>query len=210
MWSLGCILAEMFSQQLLFKGYNCTDYYLYLIKFADLDQVHKILQQVGTPSAQYRASLVLKSREQHAFNAFPYYAKRPWKHTFPTASAQFLDLLDKLLQFDPANRLTAAEALKHPFFADVREKKTEYSANFILDNNLESTLTSMPAIQQRVQHEVQMCVNNQIITSTQVFAQQLHVGNDPSYTHMYALDDDEDALMDTDFATTDDDFVEDD
>ena len=37
----------------------------------------------------------------------------------PTLDANGVDLLSKMLQYDPARRITANEALKHPFFFDV-------------------------------------------------------------------------------------------
>ena len=36
-----------------------------------------------------------------------------------------LDLLEKLLSFDPASRPTASEALDHPFLRDVRDPDSE-------------------------------------------------------------------------------------
>jgi mitogen-activated protein kinase 15 len=36
---------------------------------------------------------------------------------FPTASDEALDLMKNLLHFNPNKRLTAAEALKHPYVA---------------------------------------------------------------------------------------------
>ena len=32
-----------------------------------------------------------------------------------------LDLLDKMLQYDPEKRITAEEAIKHPYFEDVHD-----------------------------------------------------------------------------------------
>lgn len=42
-----------------------------------------------------------------------------WRVRFPRASAPALDLLDRMLQFNPANRITVAEALQHPYLAQV-------------------------------------------------------------------------------------------
>ena len=36
----------------------------------------------------------------------------------PTAPPEAIDLLSKLLTYDPSERLTAAEMLQHPFFAE--------------------------------------------------------------------------------------------
>lgn len=39
-----------------------------------------------------------------------------WRKIFPNFSENAVDLLDRLLQFDPANRISAMDALRHPFF----------------------------------------------------------------------------------------------
>jgi len=44
----------------------------------------------------------------------PTKAKR-LKDMFPTASEEALDLLKKLLQFNPNKRLTVEQALQHPY-----------------------------------------------------------------------------------------------
>ena len=45
----------------------------------------------------------------------------PWNLTCRNASPEALDLLDKLLKFDPDERITAAEALTHPFFKEYHD-----------------------------------------------------------------------------------------
>lgn len=42
-------------------------------------------------------------------------------HKFPAASAECVDLISRLLAVDPRRRLTAREALDHPYLAPVRE-----------------------------------------------------------------------------------------
>jgi serine/threonine protein kinase len=37
----------------------------------------------------------------------------------PTLNETGVDLLNKMLQYDPARRVTAQEALEHPFFRDM-------------------------------------------------------------------------------------------
>jgi cyclin-dependent kinase 7 len=43
---------------------------------------------------------------------------KPLNQILPFASPQCLDLLDKLLQLNPNKRITAAAALKHPYFTE--------------------------------------------------------------------------------------------
>ena len=45
----------------------------------------------------------------------------PWTKACPTASNSALDLLSKLLKFSPNERITAAQALEHPFIKDYAE-----------------------------------------------------------------------------------------
>ncbi|ETO18681.1 casein kinase II [Reticulomyxa filosa] len=77
-------------------------------------------------------------------NSFPFYEKKEWKHfmsdnaeknKFITRNA--IDLLEKMLRFDPNERLTAREAMQHPYFKKVREKIAKQNQN--LDNQGVST-----------------------------------------------------------------------
>jgi len=40
----------------------------------------------------------------------------------PHASAEVLDLITKMLIYNPDNRITASQAVKHPWFAEIREQ----------------------------------------------------------------------------------------
>ena len=44
----------------------------------------------------------------------------------PSAPEDAIDLIDKLLQFNPTKRLTAKQALNHPFVAKFHDPKKEY------------------------------------------------------------------------------------
>ena len=41
----------------------------------------------------------------------------PFRKLFPTADIHEIDLLEKMLTWDPGKRISAENALKHPFFA---------------------------------------------------------------------------------------------
>lgn len=47
------------------------------------------------------------------------YEQKPLSEIVPRLDEQGLELLEVLLQSDPSKRITAAEAMNHPFLADV-------------------------------------------------------------------------------------------
>lgn len=51
-----------------------------------------------------------------------------FKTKFPEADALALDLMCKMLQFDPRKRCNVVEALKHPWLAQLHDEAAEPSA----------------------------------------------------------------------------------
>ncbi|CAH8570062.1 Mitogen-activated protein kinase 1 [Schistosoma haematobium] len=101
-WSIGCIMAEMLSNRVLFPGKHY------------IDQLNLILQVLGSPSKEDFETIVnLKARAY--LESLPHRTKVPWKQLYPYASESALDLLDKLLCFVPSRRITVEDALAHPY-----------------------------------------------------------------------------------------------
>ncbi|KDQ30387.1 hypothetical protein PLEOSDRAFT_1022856, partial [Pleurotus ostreatus PC15] len=100
-WSCGCIFAEMISGTPLFRGRD------------NQDQLLHIMRVIGTPS---EATLRKIAQDSVTLKQFPRYPKMPFQQILPKASPQAIDLLERLLKFDPAERISASEALSHPYF----------------------------------------------------------------------------------------------
>ena len=105
MWSIGCILAEILGRRPLFPGRNY------------LHQLQVIIDILGTPDD----SDLWFIRRQSALKAVRGMGSRTpmsFHKLFPHANPQAIDLLQRMLAFDPAKRITVEEALAHPYLAD--------------------------------------------------------------------------------------------
>ncbi|KAK2957169.1 putative Glycogen synthase kinase-3 beta [Blattamonas nauphoetae] len=112
MWSIGCIIAELLLGRPLFQG-NSND-----------EQMRMIVQAFGTPTPEDMDQM--RSRY-----ACPYPNLKPaiFSRLFPShASPVVVDLLSKLLIYSPSQRMTAAEALTHPFFDSLSDCVPDVSA----------------------------------------------------------------------------------
>ncbi|XP_020711219.2 extracellular signal-regulated kinase 2 isoform X2 [Athalia rosae] len=112
MWSLGCILGEMLLGKPLFPGSST------------INQVERIMGTLPQPteedlisvSAGYGTNLLEKT---------PSGPRRTIKELLPTVSESAINLINKLIVFNPNHRLTAVEALEHPYVADFHTKGNE-------------------------------------------------------------------------------------
>ncbi|KAH7104538.1 Pkinase-domain-containing protein [Auriculariales sp. MPI-PUGE-AT-0066] len=103
-WSCGCIFAEMISGIPLFRGRD------------NQDQLLHIMRVIGTPHDSMLRKLAADSPEVQ-IRQYPKYAKVPFSQVISKASTQAIDLLERLLQFEPSKRITAADGLSHHYFA---------------------------------------------------------------------------------------------
>lgn len=101
MWAIGCIFAELIEKKPLFIGDS------------EIDQIFKIFQFHGTPSDVHWPGVTQLPDFKKSFPKFR--AANPEKQ-LPNFSPVALDLLMKLISLDPSKRITAKEALEHPYF----------------------------------------------------------------------------------------------
>ena len=63
--------------------------------------------------------------------------KIPWGQLCKIQDQEAFDLLDKMLELDHTKRIKAVDALKHPFFKDIRETTVSVDPNTGAVNMLE-------------------------------------------------------------------------
>lgn len=74
----------------------------------------------------------IKSRRAREYiRSLPFKKKIPWRAMFPHKSELALDLLDRLLAFNPVKRITVEEALRHPYLEPYHDPEDEPIADMI-------------------------------------------------------------------------------
>uniref|UniRef100_A0A3Q2CTX3 Mitogen-activated protein kinase 4 n=1 Tax=Cyprinodon variegatus TaxID=28743 RepID=A0A3Q2CTX3_CYPVA len=128
MWAAGCILAEMITGRMLFAGAH------------ELEQMQLILDTVPVLREEDRQDLlqVMPSYVSHGWRV-----KTPFCELLPEVDPLAVDFLERILTFNPMDRLTAEEALTHPFLQQYScpEDEPVSSHPFHIEDELDSLIT---------------------------------------------------------------------
>jgi serine/threonine protein kinase len=140
-WAAGCVFGELINGRIVFSGES------------PIDQIMSIIRKLGTPNtsdikASHEGMMFMKQQK--------HYDAIPFEQLFPKADAVTVDLLSKLLVFNHEQRITAAEALKHPYFDEVygcnignTDTDGLYMAKSKFDFSFEDNLTDEEAVKQK-------------------------------------------------------------
>ncbi|KAK2739024.1 regulator of ime2 [Myotisia sp. PD_48] len=107
-WSTGCVMAELMLGQPLFPGES------------GIDQLVEIIKVLGTPTREQIRTM----NPNYMEHKFPQIKPHPFNKVFRKASPEAIDLITALLEYTPTQRLSAVEALCHPFFDELRDPET--------------------------------------------------------------------------------------
>lgn len=107
-WSAGCVIAELLLGRPLFCGGS------------SVDQLVEIIKVLGTPSAEE----IMSMNPSYTEFKFPDVKPRTWDQIFDRVSDTAIDLITSLLCYSPERRLTASEAMQHPYFLPLKDPAT--------------------------------------------------------------------------------------
>lgn len=107
-WSIGCIFAEMTTKKPLFQGDS------------EIDQLFRIFRILRTPTEETWPG-VTKLPDYKP--TFPKWTQDNLSSCMKKLEPEGLDLLRKMLTYSPADRITAKNAILHPYFDDLDTSK---------------------------------------------------------------------------------------
>ncbi|KAF2669199.1 glycogen synthase kinase-3 beta [Microthyrium microscopicum] len=123
-WSTGCVMAELMLGSPLFPGES------------GIDQLVEIIKVLGTPTRDQIRTM----NPNYMEHKFPQIKPHPFNKVgnlkdaiastkrlkvFRKADPAAIDLISRLLEYTPTQRLSAIEAMVHPFFDEIRDPATK-------------------------------------------------------------------------------------
>jgi len=116
LWSVGCILGELLGGKPMFPGTST------------MNQLDRIIEITGRPSAE-DIEAVNSPFAGTMLESLPESQPRSLATLFPNAPDDAMDMLNKLLQFNPNKRMTAEQGLEHPYLEQFHDPEEEISCS---------------------------------------------------------------------------------
>uniref|UniRef100_A0A671Q3Z7 non-specific serine/threonine protein kinase n=2 Tax=Sinocyclocheilus anshuiensis TaxID=1608454 RepID=A0A671Q3Z7_9TELE len=142
MWSLGCMLASMiFRKEPFFHGHDNYDQLVRIAKVLGTEDLYDCIDKYNI-ELEPRFNDILGRHSRKRWERFVHSENQH------LVSAEALDFLDKLLRYDHQTRLTAREAMEHPYFFPVVKDQTRIAGSTTVPttNTAVSTATMITGI----------------------------------------------------------------
>ncbi|XP_069507970.1 mitogen-activated protein kinase 7 isoform X2 [Ambystoma mexicanum] len=141
MWSVGCIFAEMLGRKQLFPGKNY------------IHQLQLIMTVLGTPSNQVICAIGA-DRVRAYIQSLPARQPVPLESLYPGCDRKALSLMQKMLRFDPRERISVLEALRHPFLSKYHDPDDEPNCVPAFDFDFDKRVLTKEQIKEAIVSEI--------------------------------------------------------
>eukprot|EP00184_Porphyridium_aerugineum_P003118 CAMPEP_0184694568 /NCGR_PEP_ID=MMETSP0313-20130426/2468_1 /TAXON_ID=2792 /ORGANISM="Porphyridium aerugineum, Strain SAG 1380-2" /LENGTH=428 /DNA_ID=CAMNT_0027152865 /DNA_START=220 /DNA_END=1506 /DNA_ORIENTATION=+ len=108
-WSAGCVMGELLLGHPVFPGESCVD------------QLVEIIKVLGTPTKE---DIYAMNESYTELFKYPVIKAHAWSKVMSkckNVTSEALDLISRLLVYNPGQRITPLQALAHPFFDELRD-----------------------------------------------------------------------------------------
>ena len=107
-WSVGCAFVELLSKQFLFPGNNY------------IEQIKLIMNVLGTQDDK-DLEFISNSSAKNFVKQFKNIPKKDFKNILKSENPLAVDLVEKMLVFNPEKRYSIEQCLEHPYLKNMRE-----------------------------------------------------------------------------------------
>lgn len=120
-----------------------------------IDQLNLILNVIGSPDDNDLASIV-NEKARNYISSLKSRSKQPFSRIYPDADSNALDLLDRLLTFNPNKRIDVSEALAHPYLKQYYDPNDEPVATHPFTIDMEMDDYPIPKLKELIWNETQL------------------------------------------------------
>ncbi|KAL7598553.1 mitogen-activated protein kinase homolog NTF3 [Lactuca sativa] len=126
-WSVGCIFAELLGRKPLFPGTEC------------LNQLRLIINILGS-QREDDIEFIDNPKARKFIKSLPFSQGTSFNRLYPHAHPLAVDLLQKMLVFDPSKRISVTEALHHPYMSSLYDPRCDPVVTCPLDMDIDEDL----------------------------------------------------------------------
>lgn len=126
-WSVGCIFAELLGRKPIFPGSEC------------LNQLKLIINILGS-QREDDLKFIDNPKASKYIQSLPYTCGTPFSRLYPGAPPLAIDLLQKMLVFDPSKRITVTQALEHPYISSLYDPRCDPPAQVPINIDIDEDI----------------------------------------------------------------------
>ncbi|KAJ6678678.1 MITOGEN-ACTIVATED PROTEIN KINASE [Salix viminalis] len=126
-WSVGCIFAEILGRKPIFPGTEC------------LSQLKLIISVLGSQN-DTDLMFIDNPKARRYIKTLPYSRGVHLSHLYPHADPLAIDLLLRMLVFDPTKRISVTEALLHPYMSGLYDPRQDPPAQLPINLDMDESV----------------------------------------------------------------------